>query len=132
MYTEWPGYSCEELNDRLFINPGRNDNIHDTPSKAWWYSAEHLEWQRQQMFMSQYIGAQLSQVKLTMKKTLADFEENLEEEQQEVNAEKGSSSRHIKRWKTKQGVFQLKDPVAMDQVESKTEDTTYAEVLRDV
>ena len=32
MYTEW------------LINPGRNDNIHDTPSKAWWYSAEHLEW----------------------------------------------------------------------------------------
>ena len=31
MYTEWPGiYSYEELNDRLFINPGRNDNIHET------------------------------------------------------------------------------------------------------
>ena len=84
------------------------------------------------MFMSQYIGAQLSQVKLTMKKTLADFEEDLEEEQQEVDAQKGSSSQHIKRWKTKQGVFQLKDPVAMDQVESNTEDATYAEVLRDV
>ena len=84
------------------------------------------------MFMSQYIGAQLSQVKLTMKKTLADFEENLEEEQQEVNEQKGSSSHHIKRWKTKQGVFQLKDPVAMDQVEPNTEDATYAEVLRDV
>ena len=84
------------------------------------------------MFMSQYIGAQLSQVKLTMKKTLADFEEDPEEEQQEVNAQKGSSGHQIKRWKTKQGVFQLKDPVAMDQVESTTEDATYAEVLRDV
>ena len=54
MYTDWPGiYTYEELNDRLFINPGRNDNIHDTPSKAWWYSAEHLEWQSQQMFPAQ-------------------------------------------------------------------------------
>ena len=35
MYTEWPGiYSYDELNDRLFVNPGRNDNIHDTPAKA--------------------------------------------------------------------------------------------------
>ena len=84
------------------------------------------------MFMSQYIDARLSQVKLTMKKTLADFEEDLEVEQQETNALKGSSSRHIRRWKTKQGVFQLKDPVAMNQVESNTEDATYAEVLRDV
>ena len=113
MFTEWPGiYSYEEINDRLFINPGHNDNIHDTPSKAGWYSAEHLEWQRQQMFMSQYIDAQLSQVKLTMKKTLADFEEDLELEQQEINAQKGSSSRHIKRRNTKKGVYQLKDPVA--------------------
>ena len=35
MYTEWPGiHSYEEINDRLFANPGRNDNIQDTQSKA--------------------------------------------------------------------------------------------------
>ena len=28
MYTDWPGiYLYDELNDRLFVNPGRNDNI---------------------------------------------------------------------------------------------------------
>ena len=30
MYTDWPGiHSYEEINDRLFANPGRNDNIQD-------------------------------------------------------------------------------------------------------
>ena len=29
MYTDRPGiHSFEEINDRLFVNPGRNDNIH--------------------------------------------------------------------------------------------------------
>ena len=49
MFTEWPGiYSYEELNDRLFLNPGRNDNIHDTPSRVRWNSPEHLAWVHQQ------------------------------------------------------------------------------------
>ena len=135
MYTEWPGiYSYDELNDRLFVNPGRNDNIHDTPSKAKYYSAEHREWQSQQVYMAYYIGAQLGQVCLTMKKTLSKFEEDLAEEQQEVDEQKGSSGQthQIKRWKTKQGAFQLKAPAAMDQVESNPADSTYAEVLRDL
>ena len=35
MYTDWPGiHTYAEINDRLFANPGRNDNIQDTPSKA--------------------------------------------------------------------------------------------------
>ncbi len=83
--------------------------------------------------MAYFIGAQLSQVSLTMKQTLRKFED-LEEEQQEVDEQKGSSgqARQIKRWKTKQGVFQLKAPVAMDQVEPNPGDSCYAEVLRDV
>ena len=43
MYTDWPGiHNYEEINDRLFVNPGRNDNIHDTPSKAKWNAPAHL------------------------------------------------------------------------------------------
>ena len=35
MYTNWPGiHTYAEINDRLFVNPGRNDNIQDTPSKV--------------------------------------------------------------------------------------------------
>ena len=35
MYTDWPGiHTYAEINDRLFVNPGRNDSIQDTPSKA--------------------------------------------------------------------------------------------------
>ena len=84
--------------------------------------------------MAYYIGAQLGQVCLTMKKTLSNFEKDLAEEQQEVDEQKGSSGQahQIERWKTKPGVFQLKAPVAMDQAESIPEDSTYAEVLRDV
>ena len=42
MYTEWPGiHSYEEINDRLFVHPGRNDNIQDTASKARWNSPAH-------------------------------------------------------------------------------------------
>ena len=82
--------------------------------------------------MSQYIGAQLSQVTLTMKETMVNFEKDLKEEQQEVNEQEGSSRSQVKRWKTKQGVFQLKGSTPMDQVEPSTEDATYAEVLRDV
>ena len=84
------------------------------------------------MFMSQYIDTQVSQVRLTMQKTLANFEKDLTEEQREINAHKGSSGGHLERWKTKQGVYQLEDPVAMNQVETNTEEATYAEVLRDV
>ena len=56
----------EQINDRLFVNAGRNDNIHDTPSKAWWWSHAHLEWLGQQQFMAQYIDAQVEPVRLTM------------------------------------------------------------------
>ena len=109
MYTEWPGiYTYDEINDRLFVNPGRNDNIHDTPSKAWWWSLEHLEWLSQQQFMSQYVDAQVKPVRLTMQKTLANYERDLMEEQLEINAHKGASGGHLKRWKTKQEVYQLK------------------------
>ena len=133
MYTEWPGiYTYEEINDRLFVNPGRNDNIHDTPSKAWWWSPEHLEWLSQQQFMSQYVDAQVRPVRLTMQKTLANYEKDLTEEQLEINAHKGASGGHLKRWKTKQGVYQLKDPEKMDQAAPNTEEATSAEVLRDV
>ena len=41
-------------------------------------------------------------------------------------------ARRIKRWRTKQGVVQLKAPVVMDQAEPNPGDPYYAEVLRDV
>ena len=31
LYTEWPGiHTYDEINDRLFVNPGRNENILDS------------------------------------------------------------------------------------------------------
>ena len=35
LYTEWPGiHTYDEINDRLFVNPGRNENILDVKSKV--------------------------------------------------------------------------------------------------
>ena len=73
MYTDWPGiHSYEEINDRLFVNPGRNDNIQDTPSKAQWYSPAHLHWVGQQQYMWQFVDAQVPPVRITMEETLAN------------------------------------------------------------
>ena len=132
MYTDWPGiYTYDEINDRLFVNPGRNDNIHDTPSNAWWWSPAHLERLNQQQFMAQFMNAQVAPVRITMQQTLDQYETDLMEEQTEIEANKGSVVGH-KRWKTKQGVYQLKEPERMEQASPNPEEATYAEMLQDV
>ena len=74
MYTDWPGiHSYEAINDRLFVHPGRNDNIQDTPSKARWNSPAHLRWVSQQQYMLQFVDAQVPPVCITMQKTLANI-----------------------------------------------------------
>ena len=75
MYTEWPGiHSYEEINDRLFANPGRNDNIQDTQSKAKWHVPAHWRWLGQREYMWQ-------PVVITVEKTLAEYRANLQVEQ---------------------------------------------------
>ncbi len=123
MYTDWPGiYTYEEINDRLFVNPGRNDNIHDTPSKAWWWSPA---------LMAHFMDAQVAPVRITMQQALDQYETGLMEEQFEIDANKGSTGGR-KRWKTKQGVYQLKDPEKVEQASPNSEEATYAEMLQDV
>ena len=40
--TEWPGiHTYDEINDRLFVNPGRNENILDVKSKVGRNSPEY-------------------------------------------------------------------------------------------
>ena len=98
MYTDWPGiHTYDEINDRLFVNPGRNDNIHDTPSKAWSRSPEHLEWLNQQQYMAQFMDAQVEPVQITMQQALAQYAADLREEQAEIEAHKGSSCGQPKR-----------------------------------
>ena len=89
MYIEWPGiHSYEEINDRLFANPGRNDNIQDTQSKAKWHR-EHV-WQ--------LVDARVASVVITMEKTLAEYRANLQGEQAEIAKH---SVRGKKKWETK-------------------------------
>ena len=56
MYTEWPGiHTYAEINDRLFVNPGRNDNIQDAKSKVRRYSPEYWQWMGQIEYMWQFL-----------------------------------------------------------------------------
>ena len=131
MYTEWPGiHSYEEINDRLFANPGRNDNIQDTQSKAKWHSPAHWRWLGQRDHMSQLVDARVAPVVITMEKTLAEYRANLQVEQAEIA--KHSAVRGKKKWKTKDGIYQLKDPAPSEEAMPETEEAIYADLLREV
>ena len=134
MYADWPGiYSYAQLNDRLFINPGHNDTINDTPSSAGYYSPAYHDWQQQGLHMAYYLGNEPCRV--TMRQaTLMKFEEDWAKGQQEVEeqTESRGQAKQIKRWRTKQGVVQLKATEPTGQAEPITVDPNYAEVLRDV
>ena len=132
MYTDWPGiHTYAEINDRLFVNPGRNDNIQDTSSKAKWYSPAHLQWVGQREYMWQFVDAQVPSVRITMEDTLAEYRANLRVEQAEIAAHSSATSGR-KKWKTKDGVYQLKDPEKPEQAVPATDDAMYADMLRDV
>ena len=121
MYTDWPGiHTSVEINDRLFVNPGRNDNIHDTPAKVRWGSPAHTAWVHQQHYMWQFVDAQVKPVTITMQQALSQYEATL----------KPSCGR--KRWKTRQGVYQLKDPAQQEQTLPEMDDIAYAEMLQDL
>ena len=132
MYIDWPGiHTYEEINDRLFVNSGRNDNIHDTPAKVRWRSPAHTAWLHQQQYMWQFIDAQVKSVQITMQQALIQYEADLREEEAEIEANKRPTGGR-KRWKTKQGVYQLKDPEKQEQASLDMDDATYAETLQDL
>ena len=110
MYTDWPGIYT---------------------SKAWWWSPAHMDWLNQNQLMWQFIDAQVEPVRITMQQALAQYETDLMDEQVEIDANKGSTGGR-KRWKTKQGVYQLKDPEKLEQASPNADEATYAEMLQDV
>ena len=84
MYTEWPGiHTYAEINDRLFVNPGRNENIQDTKSKVRRYSPEYWQWMGQIEYMWQFLDGQVLPVQIEMEDTLAEYHANLRKEQAE-------------------------------------------------
>ena len=132
MYTDWPGiHTYEEINDRLFVNPGRNDNIQDTPSKARRHSPAHRQWLAQREHMWQFVDAHVTPVRITMEATLVKYRANLAKEQAEIDAHSSTTSGK-KRYKTKDGIYQLKDPEPVEEAEQATDDPLYADMLRDV
>ena len=59
--------------------------------------------------MWQFIDAQVKLVQITMQQALLQYEADLMEEQDEIEEYKRPTVGR-KRWKAKQGVYQLKDP----------------------
>ena len=135
MYTEWPGiHTYAEINDRLFVNPGRNDNIQDAKSKVRRYSPEYWQWMGQIEYMWQFLDGQMLPVQIKMEDTLAEYHDNLRKEQAEVALHRPAVK---KQWKTKDGTFQVKQkqPVQKDQMDGtspESEEATFSEMLRDV
>ena len=65
-----------------------------------------------------------------MEKTLAEYRANLQVEQAEIA--KHSGVRGKKKWKTKDGTYQLKDPEPSEEAMPETDDAIYADLLREV
>ena len=66
-----------------------------------------------------------------MQQALVQYEADLTDEQVEIDANKRPTGVR-KRWKTKQGVYQFKDPEKLQQASPNTDEATYAEMLQDV
>ena len=81
--------------------------------------------------MWQFVDAQVPPVRITMEDTLAEYRASLRVEQAEIAAH-SSAARGRKRWKTKEGVYQLKDPEKLEQAVPNTDDAIYADMLRDM
>ena len=70
-------------------------------------------------------------MKITMQQALSQYEANLREEEDEIEANKRPTGGR-KQWKTRQGVYQLKDLVTQEQALPGMDETTYAEMLQDL
>ena len=105
LYTEWPGiHTYDEINDRLFVNPGRNENILDVKSKVGRNSPEYWQWMGQIDYMWQFQDGQVLPVQVKMEDAIAEYQANLRKEQAEVALHRPLVR---KQWKTKDGTFQV-------------------------
>ena len=142
LYTEWPGiHTYDEINDRLFVNPGRNENILDSKAKVGRHSPEYWHWRGQIDYMWQFQDGQVRPVQIKMEDAIADYQANLRNEQTEVAVHKPLAR---KQWKTKDGTFQVKQklgaddgpsadpPDQMDESSPEQEEATFSKMLRDV
>ena len=140
-YSTWTDYTYDEINDRLFVNPGRNENILDSKSKVGRHSPEYWQWMGQIDYMWQFQDGQVRPVQIKMEDAIAEYQANLRNEQAEVAVHKPLVR---KRWKTKDGTFQVKrkqvvddDPSVdpqdqMDESSPEREEATFSKMLRDV
>ena len=76
-------------------------------------------------------GCAGSTVQITMEDTLAKCRANLRIEEAKIAAH-SSAQCGRKRWKTKEGVYQLKHPEQCEQAAPTADDAIFADMLRDV
>ena len=97
---------------------------------CWLDSPAHWHWLGQHDYMWRFVDAGVAPVVITMEKTLTAYRANLQAEKAEIA--KHSATRVKKKWKTRDGIYQLKDPEPSEEDIAETDDTTYAELLREV
>ena len=76
--------------------------------------------------MWQFQDTQVPPVQISMEDTLAEYRENLRMEEAEIALHTPGGR---KRWKTKEGIYQLKHPEQGEQAEPTADDAIFAEML---
>ena len=132
MFTDQPGnYTYEQVLDRSFNNLGRNDLINDTPYQGgFWHYAYH-NWQCQGQFMAQFLQNGPCRISMMLEATLMQFDAGQLKEQQEVE-EKKEARGQVTRWRTRQGILQVKGANSAVDESPTAVGTEYEEVFEDV
>ena len=101
----------------------------DTPYQGGFHP--YQEWQQQGLYMAQFMGSGPCRITMTLEATLLRFKARLAREQQEVEERKESRGQ-VKRWRTRQGVLQVKLASPTSEASPIAVDAEFEEVLRDV
>ncbi len=103
MVLDHPGCNYAQLVERLFTNPGRNDQIDETPYWGSWWQEAQCQWGLQCNFMASQLRMGNGLVLLRFEEVLQKLEASLQEVLKEVKERKDNNS-HVKQWKTKQAL----------------------------
>ena len=131
MYTDWPvNYSYAQLNDRLFNNPGRNDLINDTPYQGGFLPFAYQEWQQQAVH-----GPVYGQWAMSNHNDFGSYLVEIRGMFGQGATRSGRTERITRtseRWRTRQGMLQVKVASPTSKASPIAVDAEFEEVLRDV
>ena len=110
MLVESPGcFNYGQLLERLFTNPGRNDQIDETPYRGHGAAELKCHWECQCNYMASLLRSGRGTALLRIEDILQEFEATLMKEKAEDQECKDKRA-PCKMWKTKQGIMRIKQP----------------------